>query len=69
MRRFIENGHLMQIKPEELVVGDIVEIEAGDIVPADLRLVESYNLKVDESALKGESIPVEKDANAILDQS
>ncbi|AZT91607.1 calcium-translocating P-type ATPase, SERCA-type [Caldicellulosiruptor changbaiensis] len=63
------NGHLMQIKTDELVVGDIVEIEAGDIVPADLRLVESYNLKIDESALTGESIPVEKDANAILDQS
>ncbi|WPX08600.1 calcium-translocating P-type ATPase, SERCA-type [Anaerocellum danielii] len=63
------DGHLMQIKTDEIVVGDIIEIEAGDIVPADLRLIESFNLKIDESALTGESVPVEKDANSVLDKS
>jgi Ca2+-transporting ATPase len=63
------DGYLMQIKTDEIVVGDIIGIEAGDIVPADLRLIESFNFKIDESALTGESVPVEKDANDVLDQS
>ena len=54
------NGNVKQIKTEELVPGDIVLIEAGDIIPADMRLLESASLKIEEAALTGESVPVEK---------
>jgi Ca2+-transporting ATPase len=50
-----------------VVVGDIVILDAGDYIPADIRIIESMNLKIDESALTGESMPVEKDADAILE--
>ena len=55
-------GHVSEISARELVPGDIVLIEAGNLVPADVRLVKSTNLRVDESALTGESVPVEKNA-------
>ena len=64
--KVIRDGVINKIKSEELVVGDIVVIEAGDIVPADLRLLESQSLKIEESALTGESEPVEKDAEVVL---
>ncbi len=54
------DGHLVKIPSAELVVGDVVALEAGDSVPADLRLLECNSLKVEESALTGESVPVEK---------
>lgn len=54
------NGVLEEVHVEELVAGDIVHIEAGRYIPADLRLVEVANLKIDESILTGESVPVEK---------
>ena len=54
------NGKIEAIKTEELVVGDIVLIEAGDFVPADLRLIESNSIKVEEASLTGESLPVNK---------
>ncbi len=58
--KVIRNGERQVIESRELVVGDIVEIETGDSVPADLRLVECVNLKIQEAALTGESLPVEK---------
>ena len=64
--KVFRNGELEDLESHELVPGDIVVIEAGDYIPADLRLIESVNLKVDESALTGESVPVEKDAEVIL---
>lgn len=59
-------GKLVELKAEELVPGDIVILEEGRTVPADLRLITSINLKTDESSLTGESLPVEKDANIVF---
>ena len=64
--KVLRNGSLHNIAAEELVRGDIVELEAGDRVPADLRLISSFGLKMQEAALTGESTPVEKDADVIL---
>lgn len=55
------NGIVKSVNTEELVVGDIVLIEAGDFVPADMRIIENSSLKVEEAALTGESVPVYKD--------
>ena len=60
------DGKLVELKAEELVPGDIVILEEGRTVPADLRLIETINLKTDESSLTGESLPVEKDANIVF---
>ena len=60
------DGKLVELKAEELVVGDIVILEEGRTIPADLRLTEAINLKTDESSLTGESLPVEKDANIVF---
>lgn len=64
----IRDGRLVEIKAEELVVGDVVEIEAGRTIPADLRIIESNNLKIEEASLTGESVPVIKDAREIFDK-
>ncbi len=63
----IRDGQQMTIPARELVPGDIVLLEAGNYVPADLRLVESVNLKIEEASLTGESVPVNKDARMVLD--
>ncbi|WP_236785889.1 cation-translocating P-type ATPase [Anaerococcus ihuae] len=63
----IRDGKKIKVKAEELVVGDIVVIETGDIVPADMRLLESSNLKIDESSLTGESVAAEKNSEAVYD--
>ncbi len=57
------DGQVIEIPAAELVVGDIVILDAGRVVPADLRLTTAVNLKIEESALTGESVAVEKDCN------
>jgi Ca2+-transporting ATPase len=64
----IRDGHHVTIPSREIVGGDIVLLEAGNYVPADLRLVESVNLKIEEASLTGESVPVEKNAGVVLDK-
>lgn len=61
------NGELTEIPSENLVPGDIVIIDAGRYIPCDLRLIETANLKIEESALTGESVPVDKDSRLILE--
>ncbi len=58
--KVLRGGKRLSVKSEELVVGDVVLLEAGDAVPADGRLLESASLKIEEAALTGESVPVEK---------
>ena len=65
MSNVIREGKEKQINSNELTIGDIVILEAGNSVPADCRIIESYNLKVEESSLTGETIPVEKNGNGI----
>ncbi len=64
--RVLREGDTYEISAEELVPGDIVLMESGDKVPADLRLLASRDLEVDESLLTGESLPVLKDCNTVL---
>jgi len=66
--KVIRNGMIQSIPSRELVVGDIVELEAGDFVPSDGRILASYNLQIDESALTGESLPVSKVSSAITEK-
>lgn len=63
--KVIRNGVTDKIPSEDLVVGDIILIEAGDFIPADARLIDAVNLQVDESALTGESLPVTKMTDVI----
>ncbi len=60
----IRDGRRQRVESWELVPGDVVVLQAGDLVPADLRLLRSVELKAEESALTGESVPAEKDADA-----
>ena len=63
----IRDGLRKKVKADELVPGDVVVIETGDIIPADMRLLESSNLQIDESSLTGESVAVEKDFSKVFD--
>jgi Ca2+-transporting ATPase len=64
----MRGGHQITIPSREIVPGDIVLVEAGNYIPADIRVVESVNLKVEEASLTGESVPVDKLANVVLDK-
>lgn len=61
----MRNGEICKLPTTELVCGDIIEIKAGNIIPADIILIESSELKCNESSLTGESLPIDKDASDI----
>ncbi len=65
----LRDGHRQSILARNLVPGDIVFLEAGNFVPADLRLLEVFNLRVEEASLTGESLPVHKNAATIMDKN
>ncbi len=65
LTQVIRDGQIISLPSKDLVVGDIVYLEEGNIVPADLRLLEAVNLKIDESSLTGESVPVNKSIDVI----
>lgn len=67
--KVVRNGEVYKILSKFLTIGDIIILDAGDIVPADCRLIESISLKCDESSLTGESVAVEKFANLILNNN
>ncbi len=66
--RALRDGEQCMVPADQLVAGDILLLEAGDVVAADGRILESHNLSVDESTLTGESVPVEKSANLLLEE-
>ena len=59
-------GNIVTIPNEDVVIGDLVLLEAGNYVPADCRIIKSYNLKIEESSLTGETVPIQKDENVKL---
>jgi len=63
--RVLREGHLIEVSSRELVAGDVIRLRVGDKVPADARILEAKRLLVEESALTGESIPVEKDTGTL----
>lgn len=65
--KVIRNGHITVVPAKELVPGDIVVLDTGDYIPADLRIIEAVNLKSQEASLTGESVPVEKTIEEIKD--
>ncbi len=66
--KVVRNGKVEVVASRELVPGDIVVLDTGDYVPADLRIIEGVNLKSQESSLTGESVPVDKNAEVIADE-
>ncbi len=69
MVNVIRGGEIVKIASTKLTIGDVVILSEGDIVPADMRLIKSNNLRVNESSLTGESVPVKKDANIVLSKA
>jgi Ca2+-transporting ATPase len=67
--RVRRNGEDLEIYSEKLVPGDIIVVDAGDVAPADIRLIESNNLRVNEAALTGESVPVRKATGPVAEDS
>lgn len=67
--KVLRDGAVVLLPARELVVGDVILLEAGDMIPADGRLIENASLKVDESALTGESLAVEKNIDSILEEA
>ncbi|KAH8847166.1 hypothetical protein MCOR27_009935 [Pyricularia oryzae] len=67
--KVVRNGQIETIKAEMLVKGDLVMISVGDVIPADLRLVSGINLSTDEALLTGESVPISKHPEAVLDDA
>lgn len=65
--KVIRDGRMAEVPAPEVVPGDIVILETGSIVPADIRIITSSNLQIDESSLTGESVPVEKHADVVYD--
>jgi P-type Ca2+ transporter type 2C len=65
--QILRDGHRISVPARELVPGDIVFLETGNFVPADVRLIEAVNLKIEEAALTGESVPVQKNAASVID--
>ncbi len=63
--KVVRGGHQLTVKAEELVPGDVIVLEAGDAVPADARLIEAASMKVEEAALTGESVDVDKQVEAL----
>ena len=63
--KVIRNGEITVVPAKELVPGDIVTLDTGDYIPADVRILEAINLKSQEASLTGESVPVEKIASKI----
>ena len=66
--QILRDGHRISVPSRELVPGDIVYLEAGNYVPADVRLIEAINLRVEEASLTGESLPVQKNASVLLEK-
>lgn len=66
--KVIRNGHTKEVLAEDLVPGDIIILEAGNYVPADARLIECFNLKIEESSLTGETEGIEKNENIIVNK-
>ncbi|MBR2907969.1 MAG: cation-translocating P-type ATPase [Clostridia bacterium] len=63
--KVIRDGHQISVRSEDLVVGDVIVLEAGDAVPADARIIECASMKIEEAALTGESVPVDKKVEAL----
>jgi len=66
--KVIRNGELVMIDSDRIVPGDIISIDAGDAISADIRILSSSSLKAEEASLTGESVPVDKDADAVLEE-